>query len=460
MTTLESMVLSYLANTLWQLPLLFAAGWLAARALRGLGSAAEHRVWVSVLLLQAMLPAVSTVPWDALRALLNPFSGPLNHGQPNVSVVMGPGTAFGDPHFPAWLLAALAIAYAAITAWFGARFVWRLNTIRLLIRDAVAVELSADVAGYWKLCADTFGVKTASLGTSSQIYGPITVGIKRRLVLLPPDMLAALPDTELHTAIAHEFAHMSRHDFLKNLLYELLSLPVRFHPALSCTRDRLTESREMVCDQLAASLADHHQYARSLLRLASLLVDGMPARTPHAIGIFDATTFERRVMRLNEKPAHPSSLRRFTTATACVLLGAGICTTTLALSVHVDALAASDDQRPSEPTGPVAVRPDIMQNQIVHKVPPVYPEDAKKVRIQGDVQLEAVIGKTGEVEQLKVASGPKELQQSALDAVHQWTYKPFLLNGAPVEVKTTIHVIYRLCDPKNPCNLLQPKTSH
>lgn len=149
-------------------------------------------------------------------------------------------------------------------------------------------------------------------------------------------------------------------------------------------------------------------------------------------------------MRLTEKPAQPSVLRRFTTAAVCALFSLGICATTLVLSVHVDALAAGDEQAPSKPTHPVAVRADIMQAQIVHKVAPLYPEDAKKARIEGKVQLEAVIGKTGEVEQLKVVSGPKELQQSALDAVRHWIYKPFLLNGAPVEVKTMIIVVYSL----------------
>ena len=444
MITMESILLSYLANSLWQLPLLFAAGWLAARALRFLGPAAEHRAWVNVLLLQALLPAASTISWDALRTLLNLSGGQPNDGQPHVSLIMGPGSVFGNPHLPAWLLAALAIVYIVISAWFAARFLWSLRTIRLLSRNAAEVTLPTDAASHWAQCAEAFGVRGASLCTSSQIYGPITIGINRKLVLLPPDMLAVLPDTELRTAIAHEFAHMRRQDFLKNILYEFLSVPMRFHPVLSLTRSRLMETREMVCDQLAASLVDHHQYARSLLRLASLLVNGMPARTPHTIGIFDATSFERRVMRLTEKPAQASVLRRFTTASACALFSVSLCVTTLAFSVHVDALAAGNEQPPSQPTRPVAVRPDIMQGQIVHRVTPVYPEDAKKAQIEGKVQLEAVIGKTGEVEQLKVVSGPKELQQSALDAVHQWTYKPFLLNGAPVEVKTTIDVIYSL----------------
>lgn len=443
MTTLESMVLSYLANTLWQTPLLFGAGWLAARALRSLGPAAEHRVWVSVLLLQALLPAASMIPVDTLRSLVDFSGSSMNHDQPHVSVVMGSGTVFGNPQFPAWLLATLAITYAAITAWFAARFLWHMLTIHLLSRSIVEVTLSNNASRHWTRCAKTFGVKGASIGTGSKLYGPITIGIRRKLVLLPAEMLAALPESELRTAIAHEFAHMQRHDFLKNLLYECVSLPVRFHPVLSLTRERLTESREMICDQMAAELAERHEYARSLLRLASLLVDGMPARTPHTIGIFDSTTFERRVMRLTEKAIQTSVLRRLTTATACVLLGAGICATALALSVRVDALAASDEQ-PAAKSGAITVKSGIMQNQIVHKVTPTYPADAKKARIQGKVVLEAIISKTGEVENLKVVSGPKELQQSSLDAVRQWLYKPYLMNGNPVEVKTTIHVLYTL----------------
>jgi TonB family protein len=208
------------------------------------------------------------------------------------------------------------------------------------------------------------------------------------------------------------------------------------------------ETREMVCDQMAASLADQHQYARSLLRLASLLVNGTPARSPHAIGIFYSSTFERRVMRLTEKPIQTSAARRLTTLATCAVLGSAICVTIVGLSVHVDALAAADDHAPSQGSGPVNVSPEVMQNQIVNKVPPVYPEEAKKARIQGKVELNAVISKTGEMEQLKVVSGPKELQQSALDAVRQWIYKPYLLNGEPVEVKTTIHVVYTLAGPK------------
>jgi TonB family protein len=256
-------------------------------------------------------------------------------------------------------------------------------------------------------------------------------------------MASALPEKEMQAAIAHEFAHMRRNDFLKNLIYELLALPVTFHPAFWLTRERVMESREMVCDQIAAQIGERHQYARSLLRLASLLVEGMSTRTPHAIGIFDATTFERRVMRLTEKQNPISIRRRLLATSACALLGIGLCASALALSVHVDALAAGDEH-PSAPNKPVNVPSDVIAGNILSKVTPVYPADAKKARIQGTVALEAVIGKTGDVEQLKTISGPKLLEQSAIDAVRQWKYKPFLLNGDPVDVKTTINVIYTL----------------
>ena len=58
--------------------------------------------------------------------------------------------------------------------------------------------------------------------------------------------------------------------------------------------------------------------------------------------------------------------------------------------------------------------------------------------------LSVIIGEDGNVKNIEVLSGPNELQQSSIDAVRQWTYKPYLLNGSPVEVKTTIHVIYSL----------------
>lgn len=130
--------------------------------------------------------------------------------------------------------------------------------------------------------------------------------------------------------------------------------------------------------------------------------------------------------------------RRFAITAACAVLALATCASALALRMDV---TAPSSQSPAAPKH-VDVKAAAMN--LVTKVPPVYPEDAKKAKITGSVVLAAVIGKDGMVESLKVVSGPAPLQQSALDAVKQWKYKPFLLNGDPIEVKTNITIVYTL----------------
>jgi len=81
---------------------------------------------------------------------------------------------------------------------------------------------------------------------------------------------------------------------------------------------------------------------------------------------------------------------------------------------------------------------------LVNKVQPVYPPLARQTRISGTVRLHAIISKSGSVESLEVISGHPLLVRAAMDAVQQWKYKPTLLNGEPVEVDTTIDVIFSL----------------
>ena len=79
-------------------------------------------------------------------------------------------------------------------------------------------------------------------------------------------------------------------------------------------------------------------------------------------------------------------------------------------------------------------------------VRPVYPEEAKRARIQGKVVMSAVISKAGDVSDVEVLEGPIELVVSAVNAVREWKYRPYMLNNEPVEVLTTITVIYTLSE--------------
>ncbi len=274
----------------------------------------------------------------------------------------------------------------------------------------------------------------------------MTVGCRHAALLVPVEFLERVAEPDWEAVMAHEFAHIARRDFLKNLAYGVAMLPLTWHPVAWLTRARVAESREMVCDAMAAEVvAGREGYARSLLRLASLLVKGTPDRTLHAIGIFDANLFERRVMKLTEKRMQGTGARRIVATVACVGLGVVTCGSALALRMEVGApVAAVAVQDALAGHGPARVSGGVMAANVLTKVTPVYPPEAKEAKIEGAVVLKAVIGKDGLVNNLQVVSGPKELRRSALDSVRQWKYKPYLLNGEPMEVETTVTVTYSL----------------
>ena len=111
----------------------------------------------------------------------------------------------------------------------------------------------------------------------------------------------------------------------------------------------------------------------------------------------------------------------------------------MAFRMDVDDPPAAAQKAP-----PKQIRVNADNMKIVHKVPPVYPVEAKEHKIQGTVVLSVVINKDGSPENIKVTGGPNELQQSALDAVRQWRWQPYLLNGDPIEVLTTVNIVYAL----------------
>jgi len=92
----------------------------------------------------------------------------------------------------------------------------------------------------------------------------------------------------------------------------------------------------------------------------------------------------------------------------------------------------------------VRVSQGVMAGNLVSRPDPVYPAIAKDARIQGTVILSATISKTGSIENLTVVSGPAMLAPAAIEAVRQWRYRPYLLNGEPVEVQTLVNVTFSL----------------
>jgi TonB family protein len=447
----ESWVLGYVLNSLWQVTLVFAAAWCAAHLVKQLGPRIEHRVWVSALLIQITLPAcplrLSEI-WNKLQQFA-PWRSGTDAPAGQVHVAIGPATTHenGVLLLPAFLLEIFAAAYIATLLYFIARLAWGLWRTHAVRRHAELLTPTGTAALSWDRYRHLFGINPASvhLAASPKISGPVTLGFRRQMLLVPTGLLQEIDQRDLDAMFAHEFAHMGRHDFAKNLIYELLSLPIAYHPLLWLTRSRLAESREMVCDAMAAeAVAGRESYARSLLRLASMLANQAPARTLHAIGIFDANIFERRVMNLTGKRSEIKGARRFAITAAMTVVALATCATALALRMEV-APRGSAPVTQSDNDQALNVKASVMAGQKISGPNPIYPAQAKADKVQGAVILLLKINKDGEPIDIRVKKGVRaDLDESAVTAVQQWRWKPYLLNGDPTEVKTTVTVNYSL----------------
>lgn len=119
-------------------------------------------------------------------------------------------------------------------------------------------------------------------------------------------------------------------------------------------------------------------------------------------------------------------------------------TTTAALQPPANAPPPAATAPPPASAGPQKVSSGVAQGLLVRQVAPQYPQAARQARVQGTVVLQVVIGKDGSVQSLHALSGPPLLVPSAMDAVKQWRYKPYQLNGVPVEANTQINVKFSL----------------
>jgi len=98
----------------------------------------------------------------------------------------------------------------------------------------------------------------------------------------------------------------------------------------------------------------------------------------------------------------------------------------------------------SAPPSKHVISGGVTEGMLLYKTTPVYPAIAKAAGVGGTIVLAATISKGGLIENLRVQSGPPMLRQAALDAVRNWRYRPYLLNNQPVEVETTVNVVFSM----------------
>ena len=442
MRTLELWVAAYLLNALWQVPLVTVAGVLAVRLLRHSSPAAEHLAWAAALACAATLPACDL----SFPGLLHAFGADKTIGTiagTQVGIALSGISASAHGLSPS-LLATVAAVYGCYLLGMALRLAWSCLQIAAVQRRARPVTLTGEPAQAWARCCRFFGIHTACLAIAPDFSGPVLVGFRSRTLLLPPGFLDVAP-AELETALAHEFAHMRRRDYGWNVAYTLLALSVSWHPAVWLLLARLAESREMACDRLAAQALGPAQgskqsdrYARSLLRLASVLSDPPQAVHSHAIGIFDANTLERRIMRLTEISTRMTGARKLALASACTVLALATVVSALALRLHVG--------NPAPPAAAAAQPQDVMP-KVIFAVDPDFPAGAtaEKHPVSGVCILGVTVSEDGTPQDVHVVKSLRaDFDRKAVESVSQYRFTPALRDGEPIAKDIQIEVNFQL----------------
>jgi beta-lactamase regulating signal transducer with metallopeptidase domain len=138
---------------------------------------------------------------------------------------------------------------------------------------------------------------------STAIDDPVTIGWFNPVILLPTKVVPNLGREEMLAVIAHEYCHIWRRDFASHLVCELVSLPVAWHPGVAYLMSKISQTRELACDEYAATyFRSRHSYANTLLRLASLCLH-VPRLSTAGVGFFDSDNLEARITMLTEKTA-------------------------------------------------------------------------------------------------------------------------------------------------------------
>ena len=342
----ELLLMTYLANALWMTCLVAAAAMVVARLVDRGPSGYRHALWVMAL------AGACFVPLTGLR------SGPVEIAQPVVvpvaakeAITSSTGEKEAATHESFWLkierrrrpvslapllTETLAYAYLGFVLYRGLCLVWAWRLTRRILRNARPCSLAPRHAALVERCSSYLCAGPVSLACSGGVQSPMVLGVRRQVLIFPERFVSKSTEEELTSALCHELAHVRRHDFLLNLVYQAFWLPISFHPAAWFIKQQIDRTRELACDEMAAEkLPTRAVYARSLLNMAESIASAHPAGSGYALGLFDTNTLEERIRNLLSKTDRMDKSRGRALAFVASGLLAAACLAASAFSIEV-----------------------------------------------------------------------------------------------------------------------------
>lgn len=357
----SEVLLTFLLNAVWQVALIAALAAAGSWLLRNALARYHHWVWVSALCLAFIVPTVtsSRALFDTfLQSQANANTTLAREGvgatpfefRPEISAPASTtSSTFQLNQTLGW---ALLILYGAFLLYRILKLVQAWLTTRSIRRSAVDVESDARIEEIIRNCERELGTPAREVRVmrSETLPVPVTIGLLRPVIILPDSLLREGNSDLLTSAIGHEFIHVARRDYLLNFIYELLFLPLSFHPAAALLRSRVKQTRELCCDELVAErILNAEVYARSLVTLASSAPPLRRLSVTTTVGIADADILEARIMSLLKKPELKTRWKKlWLVAVSLLLLVPSFAAAAFAVRFEVEPVAQDPAQQERE----------------------------------------------------------------------------------------------------------------
>lgn len=335
MRAISQFLLSFLVNAGWQIALIVAAAAIGAWLIHFLAPRRRHALWVAALFMSFGLPLLTCARLIATQRVSLPESSALAIKETSTPVIVEAQRSFKpDPvavpvsveapnrfvKINAGLAVMLAGLYFLFLLYRSLRLIGAWRRTGVIKRSAHEISLTEQHERIFNRCRSAIGVQRVEIRSSAAVSVPLTVGVRRPLVILPERLLASADVDVLTSAVGHELTHVLRRDYLLNLIYELIYLPLSFHPAAAMMRRKIHQTRELSCDELVTEkLLAAEVYAHSLVQLAGSAVP-FGRRVTLTVGITDADILEVRVMSLLRKPKLNVRRKKLSLVAAALLL--------------------------------------------------------------------------------------------------------------------------------------------
>ncbi|MBB5344628.1 M56 family metallopeptidase [Tunturibacter empetritectus] len=386
---IERTLVEYVANALWQLPMLAGGAWLLLAAVKA-GPRIQHGVWLMVLGLAVVLP-LHGMGGELAPVRVRPDVGVLV-GVRDVAPAGGDLTTGSMQRVseepaeislrPRRVEVSVTAARWVVSLYAGAvifglwRVIWAWRAARRLVERSREVTLAGEQTVVLGDYGRRLRIRLPQVRESVEISSPMIVGVIAPVLLLPVEF-ARYEAEEMRAALLHELAHVKRRDTLENALCQLVALPVSWHPVTQWVQGRIRRTREMVCDAMAAEeMRSEIGYARCLLALAKGMMAGREfERETAGVGLFQlfhSNVLEERVMRLMESGAVMGLRTKLIRAASGAM--AMVATMAVAAMFHLTPTMAQEQMQARVPEIGQSAVPEAGQSAAPQVVPDAAPQ--------------------------------------------------------------------------------------